>query len=226
MPSHASSIPSRRASTTWFNRSCMHIPARLKGPGGLYNTGNIIGLATGLALQTRSSPEGSSIVDSAVAFFVGSTSGLALTLATLIFLVSGEAYHRAWVNGFPPLQRLNNAGDLLSGFGALALGVSLMIVGQPVLAATAGLLHAIGKFGSAFHITSFSSTLDWPKVFRSLVIASRIPAILAAGIGIFGVIPDIPILLVHGHAMTIIAPVSFLVCYLLWAKADMLLLKA
>ena len=66
----------------------------------------------------------------------------------LIFFWSGDDL-RAWAGGFPPNARLNRRGDLLSAFGALMLGLGLFLLGQPLLAATAGLLHAAGKSGSA-----------------------------------------------------------------------------
>ena len=81
----------------------------------------------------------------------GSASALSVTAAMLVFFWSGEVYLRAWARGFPPDARLNRRGDLLSGWGALLLGLGLFLIGQPVLAATAGLLHAIGKFGSTLH---------------------------------------------------------------------------
>ena len=52
----------------------------------------------------------------------GDPSALALTGATAIFFWSGECYHRAWANGFPPIEALNRRGDFLSGVGALMLG--------------------------------------------------------------------------------------------------------
>ena len=64
----------------------------------------------------------------------------------MIFCWSGEAYHRAWTGAKAPDPRLNRLGDHLSGIGALALGMALFLSGEPLLAATSGLLHAAGKF--------------------------------------------------------------------------------
>jgi hypothetical protein len=145
-----------------------------------------------------------------------------LTLATLVFMFSGEAYHRAWANGFPPDPSLNRLGDLTSGIGAVALGVGLLMLGQPILAATSGLLHAFGKFGSALHRPNATSLYDWPWIFRALVIESRVPAILAALIELARLIPG----LTEGAPLIpLVAPAALLICYLIWTKADILLLK-
>ena len=47
--------------------------------------------------------------------------------------------------GAPPDPTLNRRGDLLSAVGALLLGLALLSLGQWMLAATAGLMHALGK---------------------------------------------------------------------------------
>lgn len=189
---------------------------RMRGPGGYYNLGNIIGLISGISLQVLHGR--SSVAQSAVDYLFGNASALWLTLATLIFMVSGEAYYRAWKNGFPPDAKLNWWGDFLSGIGALALGVALFLLGQPLLAATAGLLHAVGKFGSAFYVQKTELHLDWHKVFRWLVVFSRMPALGATAFA-----------LVHafgfGSFEAFGAPVTLMVCYLLWLRADMLLLR-
>jgi hypothetical protein len=189
---------------------------RMRGPGGYYNLGNIIGLISGISLQFLHAK--SSVAETTFEYFVGNASALWLTLATIIFIVSGEAYYRAWKNGFPPDTKLNWWGDFLSGIGALALGVALFLLGQPLLAATAGLLHAIGKFGSAFYVQKTELHLDWHKVFRWLVVFSRMPALGATAVTLlhaFGV----------GNFETFGAPMTLMVCYLLWLRADIMLLR-
>lgn len=193
---------------------------RLSGPGGYYNAGNLIGLATGLFLQINNSSEHAA--RAAAVYLAGDAGGAMLTAATLVFMVSGEVYHRAWGNGFPPDIRLNRLADFLSGLGALALGASLFILGQPFLAATAGLLHALGKFGSAAHGSGPSSPLNWPRLFRLAVIASRGPAILAA---VFQIVTLMPAALRDAALLPILAPSTLLLCYLLWVRADAFLLK-
>lgn len=141
---------------------------RPTGPGGYYNTGSLLGLVAGTDMQImhpagdgpigRSQPVGNPLDQFAV-----SPSAIALSLAMLIFFSSGEVDHRACSNGFPPDACLNGLGDVLSGVGTIFLGIGLLITGRPLLAASAGLLHA---------------TL--PDQWRSLVLASRAPALLAA----------------------------------------------
>lgn len=189
---------------------------RMRGPGGYYNLGNIIGLISGITLQVLHGQ--SSVAETTAEYLFGNASALWLTLATLIFMVSGEAYYRAWKNGFPPDDRLNWWGDFLSGFGALALGVALFLLGQHLLAATAGLLHAVGKFGSAFYVQKTELHLDWHKVFRWLVVFSRMPALGATAVALFHAIG-------FGSLEAFGAPVTLMVCYLLWLRADMMLLR-
>lgn len=194
--------------------------SRMSGPGGYYNIGNLIGLATGLGLQLSEASHGRTAAEATLAFFIGSPSSVALTLAALVFLVSGEIYHRAWASGFPPDRRLIALGDLSSAFGALALGAGLLILGQPLMAAFSGLLHAAGKFGSAFEELGIRSALARERFWRSTVALSRLPAIMAAVLGIWT-------LLFSGQNMfetaEFVAAVSLLACYLLWLKADIML---
>jgi hypothetical protein len=195
---------------------------RLRGPGGYYNAGNLLGLATGIAVQLAQAPGEMSAAGAVANYLTGDISGVMLTIATLVFMLSGEAYHRAWANGFPPDPALNRLGDLTSGIGALALGVGLLMLGQPILAATSGLLHAFGKFGSALHRPNAASLYDWQWIFRAVVIESRVPAILAALIELARLAPG----LAEGAPLIpLVTPAALLICYLIWTKADILLLK-
>ena len=200
--------------------------SRLTGPGGYYNIGNAIGLLMGLGLQGAAiAGDGGGTGSSATLhYFSGTGSSIALTLATLIFLTSGEIYHRAWARSGAPDPALNRLGDLLSGVGALALGVALFMIGEPILAATAGVMHAAGKFGSAFHRSEHAPLAvwpaGWPDLFRSLVLISRLPAGAAACWELFGA---------RSYAassmdfVNVAEAATLLVCTLLWAKADLLL---
>lgn len=197
---------------------------RIKGPGGYYNIGNILGLVSGVAVQwmhaaAQGPVDHPRILQDIVALHVGSPSAVALSLAMLVFFASGEAYHRAWANGFPPDTRLNRSGDWLSGVGAVFLGIGLFITGHPYLAATAGLLHAAGKFGSAWAVPSVGVLwpAHWPDLWRSLVLASRIPALLAATLSLATEASG------TGAATALITPATLIACYLLWIKADLLL---
>jgi hypothetical protein len=199
------------------------ILARMRGPGGYYNTGNLLGLATGIVLQFAHAPDGTSAAGAVGDYLAGDVSAVMLTIATLVFMASGEAYHRAWANGCPPDPALNRLGDFSSGVGAMALGAGLLMLGLPILAATSGLLHAFGKFGSALHRPDPASSYDWPWIFRAVVIESRVPAILAALIELARLLPG----LADGGPLTpLVTPAALLICYLVWTRADFLLLKA
>jgi hypothetical protein len=194
---------------------------RMRGPGGLYNIGNFLGLATGFAVQMVNSADGG-VARALAVYLAGNMSALMLTLATLVFFVSGEAYHRAWQNGFPPDKSLNRRGDLLSAIGAMALGAALFALGHPFLAATAGIMHAAGKFGSALCKSEAAQGISWPWIFRASVLASRVPAMLAALIELLG---HLPALAQGAPALPALMPATLLVCYLLWAKADLMLFR-
>jgi hypothetical protein len=196
---------------------------RLKGPGGYYNAGNVIGLATGIAVQLSQAPENMSTAGALATYLAGDASGVMLTIATLVFMASGEAYHRAWANGFPPNAALNRLGDFSSGIGALALGIGLLMLGQPILAATSGLLHAFGKFGSALYRPKSASAYDWPWIFRAVVIESRVPAVLAALLELARLAPALS---EGAQIAPAITAAALLVCYLIWTKADLMLLKS
>jgi len=198
---------------------------RVRGPGGLYNLGNALGLASGLALHVAVSLEvstnaglshgASAVVD----YFAGSAGAFSITIAMLIFFWSGERYHMAWANGAPPDPALNRLGDISSGVGALALGFGLFLLGQPLLAATAGLLHAIGKFGSALPAETLNRLPFSPGAFRKSVVASRIPAIAL-------VLIQVEEALVGDPAPPLAASACLLLCYLLWLKADVALFRS
>jgi hypothetical protein len=193
---------------------------RLRGPGGYYNMGNALGLIVGLTLQIGLSDTAAGALGD---FLAGSGSALALTVANLVFLCSGEAYHRAWSRGAPPDARLNRLGDTLSGVGAIALGIGLLMLGHPVLALFSGLLHAFGKFGSAVHGDAPIAFMprDCPSLFRVAVLASRFPAMIAAVFSLLALVsqPRVPV-------SDLIATLALLASYLLWTRADLMLFDA
>jgi hypothetical protein len=207
----------------------------MSGPGGFYNIGNLIGLCQGLATQilvTKDLSQTSRMVSPATAvdYLAGNSAAIAMTAATTIFMVSGEVYHRAWNGQQQPRDDLNHLADFLSGLGAVCLGLALLAFGHPFLALTSGLLHSIGKFGSAWHgpgVPALKRPARRPDPFRTLVLFSRLPAIAAAGLelhaslfmgeaGMGGAGP-VP------HWTT---PATLLVCYLLWSRADLLLFRS
>ena len=151
----------------------------------------------------------------------GNPAAVALTIATAIFFGSGEAYHRAWANGFPPDTKLTQIGDLFSGFGAIALGVGLYLLGNPVLAATSGLLHAAGKFGSAFNakgkLSIAGRNIDASVFCRIVVLISRAPALIAIS-------ADILSSRARDDGSFAFISLVMLACYLIWSVADLMLL--
>jgi hypothetical protein len=194
------------------------VSARLQGPGGTYNLGNGIALLAGITLHAPATGASASVLGTTFDYLAGSGSALALTFASLVFFWSGEVYHRAFTNGDTPDQAGKRFGDFLSGVGAIALGVSLLMIGDPMMAFFAGLLHATAKFGSAFQKPDASTSAAW----RFTVLASRAPAILAALVGISAAVP----LAMSGAGwVAAAAPLAILVCTLIWAKADLMLLR-
>ena len=192
------------------------ILARMRGPGGAYNLGNLIGLVSGTAIQIAHGR--ASAAQTVADFFIGSPIALWLTLATLVFMISGECYYQDWKNGFPPDKALNRWGDFLSGIGALMLGCALFLLGQPQLAATAGLLQAFGKFGSAIYLQRQDLHLDWPKIFRWIVVFSRMPALGATVISLIHAV-------IVGSLERAGAPATLIVCLVVWLRADLMFLK-
>lgn len=199
--------------------------ARMRGPGGYYNIGNLLGLVAGIALQVAGSTHG--IGRSALDYLAGNAAALAMTVATVIFFCAGELYHRAWQAGEAPDGALDRLADLLSGIGAIALGCALWLLDQPLLAVTAGALHAFGKFASAAAPDGRAAVpgwpAGWPDPFRSMVVASRAPALLAAGADLWRT--ALAALTGAGPALPVMMPATLLACYLLWTRADLLLFR-
>jgi hypothetical protein len=200
---------------------------RLRGPGGYYNAGNLLGLIVALATQFAVATQAGASrggLDILVGYFVGSPSAVTLTVATIVFLISGEVYHRAWAAGRGAADpALNQIADVLSAIGATALTVSLMFLGQWLLALASGLLIVGGKLGSALLCDDRARLGFWPAAwvdpFRGAVLAGRLPGIAATGI-------DLGFRVLHwndGSVALLVQPAVLIVCYLLWIKADLLL---
>jgi hypothetical protein len=189
---------------------------RANEPGVVYNFGNVLGFCAGLASAVWPAGTEADVgaVDRMLQHLAGSHAALALTLATVIFLWGGTIYSRAWSNGAPPDPALNRQGDLWSTAGAVCLAVGLFVLGNPLLALSAGVLHAMGKLGSAWGGDTRLRLSGWtPRLSdlsKDLVLVSRVPAILSAAVGF------------AGDWLS----ASIIVCCLAWARADWLLLSS
>lgn len=199
---------------------------RMRDPGVLYNLGNSLGFGVGIAVALSvdvSEPEAATLWSRAMAHIAGSPAAAALTVATAVFFWGGIDYMRAWSNGAPPDPKLNQRGDVLSGVGAIVLGIGLVLLGDPWLAASAGALHAIGKFGSAVESTAIGQkALAHRRVTafcKDLVLMSRVPAILAGTTALWRELALFES--VHGVLLSF----SFVACCLIWAAADWMLLS-
>ena len=193
---------------------------QLSSPGALYNFGNLLGLLAGLAVSVAGATfavnAANSIADLTIGYFIGNRAALLTTVATIIFFASGNAYDRGLASGQGPFR-----GDLLSGVGAMVLGAALMALGSPILAATSGLLHDAGKFGSAAaargpHATRQTVRLD---LFRWAVLASRAPGLIVAASQIFEQTLN------NTRPLNFVLPATMLACYSLWSLADITLLQ-
>lgn len=200
----------------------------LGDPGQLYNIGNALVLAGGIGGATFAAlGEGEDLTGAGgriVAHFFGSMPAVALTIAMLVFFVSGAAYSRAWAGGPPtPDPRLNRWGDILSGVGNVILGFGLVALGDAFLAICAGTIAAIGKFGSAYagthRLRTHWGTVAVADICKDAVLLSRLPAFLAAAGALverFGA---------TGLLGPTILSLSLVVSILYWAMADILLLR-
>ena len=99
----------------------------------------------------------------------------------------------------------------------------MVIMGNPWFAASAGLLHAAGKFGIALGRTATrqgSSVQSRVADFcKDLVLVSRVPAILVGAAALWRelvLLENMPELLLS---------LSFMTCCLIWAAADWMLLS-
>lgn len=201
------------------------ILARLAGPGGYYNIGNALALIAGLVVQAaaaaRAGDQGA-VLDAVRAALIGSPGATALTAAIAIFIVAGEMYHRAWARGLPPDRRMNWWGDFLSGVAAVVLTFALAAFGDILLALLSGAMLALGKFGSALmpEDDAVPGRQASARRWRLVVLASRVPALATLALGLASMLGA------GAPADMVVMPAVMFVCYLLWARADLLLLAA
>lgn len=194
--------------------------SRLRGPGGWYNLGNLLALATGLGVQVMASRPGEggrALLD----HLAGSGAALALTGATLAFLAGGEAYHRARGESRDGPRHLDPhlvlLGDLLSAVGAAALALVALALGQGVLAA-AGAVHAGGKLASAALLPPPPRwPRSWPDPYRAAVLGSRLPALLGAALATWAGL---------GVGPERLIPPALAICTVMWLRADLMLARS
>jgi hypothetical protein len=203
-----------------------HIRVRSIDPGGLYNIGNVLGFVTGFAVALSMDTSGGvtvAIWDRALSHVAGSPAGLALTAATAVFFWGGILYGKAWTGGTLTDPALNLWGDVLSGVGAIILGVGLLMICDPWLATSAGAMHALGKFGSALGSAApshLSLTSERTAVFgKDLVLMSRVPAVLAGAAALWQA------LVLTYSVQELLLALSFMACCIIWAVADWMLLS-
>jgi hypothetical protein len=195
--------------------------ARCSGPGGFYNIGNIVALSAGLAVQITSGTNQQNILASVGQYLFGNPAAGCLTLSMLIFMVGGEAYHRAGQTEGADAVRFNRIGDFLAGIAATVLTVALIGFGETQLALLAGTMLALGKFGTFIvpeGVYGGIGKAGVPKTFRLLVIASRFPSLVALAITVVGFFEG------SRHAADGLVAATMIGCYLLWLWADCLLL--
>jgi hypothetical protein len=203
------------------------IAARMRGPGGYYNAGNLIGFATSIGLQLATAADARRPgVEALIDYLAGSPTAIGFTAATTIFLVGGEVYYRAWMGRSVPDPALNRTGDLLSALGALVLTYSLMQLGQPLLAGISGVLLVLGKLGNALFgdgVRIPGWPMTWGDPFRVAVVLGRVPAIGAILIDVAMQIEAT----IDGRfaGPQLLQSAVLLLCHLLWIKADLMLLS-
>lgn len=207
------------------------IADRFANAGGLYNAGNILDLyaVAAHAIVERSPSNVTEALTSVRSALVGDASSTFLSCAAGGFFVGGEAYHRAWAKGFPPNREANFFGDFFSGCGAVLLGCGLYGLGDPLLAATSGGLHAASKFGSSLSVSETLSphltrefkmgaiTTTAADVLKDLALISRVPAFAVCALNITNNFVSLPLKQAVANSMM---PAMLGWCYSLWARAD------
>ena len=230
MLTHETKPPTRVLSASSSTRWRKGLIERMQGPGGYYNVGNALGLSAGLVFQllAAQSDDGASAVATLREYLVGSPGATALSIAMVMFFVSGELYHRAFASPNQVDEAMLRRADLLSGIAALVLAVALVLFGSLWLALASTVLLAGGKLGNAF-----APRTGWPVHFPALPEGHRIDLLRLAPA--LSRIPAIASIVVEMARVSVANPPDLglqmaqstilLVCYLLWARADFLLLR-
>jgi hypothetical protein len=133
-----------------------------------------------------------------------------VSLGSRTFFFGGARYDRAWARGAPPDRDCVRQGHAVSAFGAESIGIGLALLAKTPLALWAAVcgatLHASGKLGSAWR--------DEFWLFRAMPLASRAPALISLCVDVC----------TASEWRRGAAPALLILCNLIWAYADMILL--
>jgi hypothetical protein len=205
----------QRAATSGFS-----FPKLLNNPGLLYNCGNLISVLAACAdCILAAKIAGQSNALNFTNYFFGTWPAIFTSMAVAVFLAGGNKYTLAWKNGFPPDQKRNAHGHLLSALGALLIGVALLGLAQNQLAFYLALittfLHVGGKFGSW-------AAPRYDAQFKAMPLLSRTTYVATLSLDIIAQIQH-----TQSTDMLIaklILPSCLMAATIFWARADWLLM--
>jgi hypothetical protein len=177
--------------------------------GRTYTCGNALALVAAAVTAVGGSDRAGLFVNLRQTFF-GSTPALAMSFASLAFLLCGAAYDRAHRPAGAANDRYLRAGHALSAIGAatMAFGVAELAVTPLAFdaAVTGGALHVGGKLGALVDGRS--------GIWRVLPLLSRVLALVSLGADVA----------TDPNAAHMAVAAMLAVCVGIWARADAMLL--
>jgi hypothetical protein len=189
-------------------------------PGLLYNCGNLISVLAACAdCVFATKIAGQANVPNFTNYFFGTWPAMFTSMAVAVFLAGGNKYALAWKNEFPPDQKSNAHGHLLSALGALLIGIALLGLAQNqlafFLAFVTTILHVGGKFGSLVAPTYDVQFKIMPLLSRATYVATLTLDVVAQ--------------VQHSQntdqlIAKLILPACLIAATLFWARADWLLM--
>jgi hypothetical protein len=195
-------------------------PQFVNNPGMLYNVGNLISVLAACAdCIVAASVAGQSNELNFANYFFGTWPAIFTSMAVAVFLAGGNRYTLAWKNGFPPDQRRNAQGHIISAFGALFIGIALLGLAQTqmafYLAVITTFLHVGGKFGSW-------TAPQYDVQFKIMPLLSRTTYVATLSLDIIAQIQ-------HNQSIDLliaklILPSCSIAATFFWARADWLLI--
>lgn len=194
---------------------------RRQSPGRIYILANVITLFCALGVQLSGAASGADAMTAVAAYLFGSPGATWLTVATLLFIASGEMRHRAWTGHAESAHKLERRSDFVSGLAAICLTIALACFCDPALALASGIMLAGARFGSAIAPDGFARRgrlYPAAAIFGPLVIASRFPALAALTLELFRIHER------AGPFAEAFLPCVILFCFMLRLWADVLLL--